>query len=334
MAEINNNVLFSVIVPVYNVENYLKQCLDSILIQDFKNFELILVNDGSTDSSSIICTAYEARDTRISVIHKENGGLSEARNIGLLRAKGDYIIFTDSDDYWEGHQVLEDLNCLINESNPDLIIHEESRFFSKKNVEYKDNRRYIKNKTGDFKKEACLLVYYDLFVACAWDKIVRRTILIENNLFFPLGRKSEDIEWCSRLINHIETYTIYSKSFYLYRKLREGSITNSVSENHIMDIHFMLKQGLSNESDLSKALKNYWAFIYVVLLKDFYVLSSRKRKIIWDDLVSWKFLLKEGRNIRVDQVMKYYNFLPLIMLPVVFYIYRVFNVLHKKYKTL
>jgi glycosyltransferase involved in cell wall biosynthesis len=334
MDEIDKNILFSIIIPVYNVENYLEQCVDSILCQTYTNYEVILVNDGSTDSSAKICTEYEEIDSKISVIHKENGGLSEARNIGLLHAKGDYIIFTDSDDYWDGYKVLEELNQLVKESDPDLIIHEESRFFSKKNVKCNYNQRNIANKKGDFKKDATILVYYDLFAACAWDKIVRRAILIDNKLFFPLGRKSEDIEWCSRLINHINTFAIYSKSFYMYRKVREGSITYNMNEKHIMDVYFMLKQGLSDKIDLSKALRNYWSFIYLVVLKEFYTLSSNNRKTIWIDLVSWKNLLKEGRNIRLDYVMKFYKFLPFVMLPIVLYSYRIFSIVHKKHKAL
>lgn len=334
----SENVFFSIIVPVYNVENYLEQCIDSILCQTYTNFEIIMVNDGSTDSSLKICSSYEKKDLRNIIINKENGGLSDARNVGLLKAKGDYIIFTDSDDYWEGNKVLEELNILIKESHPDLIIHEESRFFSKNHVKCKYNQQYINNKNGDFKKEAEQLVYYDLFAACAWDKIVRRTILIENQLFFPLGRKSEDMEWCSRLMNHVNTFAIYPKSFYIYRQGRLGSITLQASENHMMDVYEMVKEGLNNikngEKSLNKALNNYWASIYVILLKDFYILSPSNRKAIWDDLVSWKYLLKKGRNIKLDKVMKFYNYLPFIMLPAFLYIYRIFNVLQKKYKTL
>jgi glycosyltransferase involved in cell wall biosynthesis len=123
------DVFFSIIVPVYNVEDYLKQCLDSILCQTYNDFEIILVNDGSTDSSPEICSFYQNESAKIVLISKENGGLSDARNVGLKEAKGDYIIFTDSDDYWAGDQVLKDLNELIKISNPDVVIHEESRFF-------------------------------------------------------------------------------------------------------------------------------------------------------------------------------------------------------------
>nr|WP_314895786.1 glycosyltransferase family 2 protein [uncultured Flavobacterium sp.] len=334
----NKDIFFSIIVPVYNVEDFLVQCIDSILCQTYANFEIIMVNDGSTDSSPEICSLYKKKDTRNRIIHKENGGLSDARNVGLLQAKGDYVIFTDSDDYWEGNRVLEELNNLIKESYPDLIIHEESRFFSKNHVKCKYNQQFINNKTEDFRKEVELLVYYDLFAACAWDKIVRRTILIDNKLFFPIGRKSEDMEWCSRLINHIDTYAIYPKSFYIYRQGRLGSITFNLSENHMMDVYEMIKQGLNaikdTKSSLNIPLVNYWAINYAAFLKDFYVLSSNNRNIIWNDLVSWKYLLKEGRNIKVDKVMKFYNFMPFVMLPIFLNIYRIVTVFHKKYKTL
>ena len=93
--------LVSVIIPVYNVERYLKKCIDSILNQTYKNLEIILVDDGSTDCSSKICDEYAKNDTRILVIHKANGGQSEARNIGISESKGEYIFFVDSDDYIE-----------------------------------------------------------------------------------------------------------------------------------------------------------------------------------------------------------------------------------------
>ncbi|MRX69726.1 Glycosyltransferase involved in cell wall bisynthesis [Flavobacterium resistens] len=307
------SILFSIIVPVYNVEAYLLQCLDSILCQTFSDFELILINDGSTDSSLEICRKYKEKFPQIILIDKENGGLSDARNTGLLLAKGDYIIFTDSDDYWQGKQVLEDLSNLISKTNPDIIIHEESRFFSKNDVHCKYNQRFIKNKNGKFEDEIVNLVYHDLYVASAWDKVIKREILVNNKLFFPVGRKSEDIEWCSKLMYYLNTFSIYPKSFYVYRQAREGSITTTVSAKHIEDVYEMVKAGLHSQKmeaeTLNKAIENYWACNYVVILKDFYVLSAETQKKIWHDLISWKYLLKKGRNIKVDKVMKFYKFL-------------------------
>lgn len=106
----------SFIVPVYKVEKYLNQCVDSLLCQTFKDFEVILVDDGSPDGSPAICDSYAEKDERVRVLHKENGGLSDARNVGIMMAKGEYIIFVDSDDFWINEHCLEDI---VNSENFD-----------------------------------------------------------------------------------------------------------------------------------------------------------------------------------------------------------------------
>ncbi|PKB16751.1 glycosyltransferase family A protein [Flavobacterium sp. 5] len=334
----NKDVFFSIIVPVYNVQDYLKQCLESILCQEYHDYEIILINDGSTDSSLEICCFYLETSDKIVLINKENGGLSDARNHGLQKASGDYIIFTDSDDYWVGSRILKDLNEMIKVSDPDIIIHEESRFFSDKDVKCKFNQRFLKQKSGEFKYEILQLIYYDLFVASACDKIIKKSILLNNDLYFPLGKKSEDIEWCGKLINYIDTFSIYPKSFYIYRQGRNGSITASVNENHIMDVYNMVKEGLNvkrlESNILNDAIQNYWACNYIVILKDFNVLSSKNRNLIWEDLVSWKYLLKKGQNLKIDKVMFFYNFLPFCLLPFFLNFYRIKTILYKKYRTL
>ena len=100
---------FSIIVPVYKVENYLRQCIDSLLAQDFSDFEVILVDDGSPDSCPAICDEYAQCNKRIKVVHKTNGGLSDARNAGIAVAEGQYITFVDSDDFWANTNVLSDI---------------------------------------------------------------------------------------------------------------------------------------------------------------------------------------------------------------------------------
>ena len=100
-------MLFSIIVPVYKVEDYIEKCIDSILLQSYTDFELILIDDGSPDKCPLICDQYKERDSRVKVIHKQNGGLSSARNAGLKVAKGEYILFLDSDDFFISGNVLE-----------------------------------------------------------------------------------------------------------------------------------------------------------------------------------------------------------------------------------
>src|SRR5688572_9651460 len=111
----------SIIMPVYNVEKYLHTAVDSVLQQTYKNFELIVVDDGSTDKSGDISESYAKSDKRVSVVHKDNGGLSDARNAGLPHARGDYIIFIDSDDYWD-KELLSELVSYNKDKNLDAII--------------------------------------------------------------------------------------------------------------------------------------------------------------------------------------------------------------------
>ena len=111
--------LISIVVPIYNVEKYLEKCINSIIIQTYKNIEIILVNDGSTDSSGKICDIYLKIDKRIKVVHKKNGGLSDARNVGIENAKGKYIAFIDSDDFLDS-DFIEILYNLIIEYNADV----------------------------------------------------------------------------------------------------------------------------------------------------------------------------------------------------------------------
>ena len=119
--------LVSIIVPVFNVEKYLRQCLDSILGQTFNQFEVIIVNDGSTDNSGAICQEYEARDNRIVYLEKENGGVSEARNLGLDFATSEYIIFIDSDD-WIEPTYVEVLYEKIEEYQADIVFENYTSF--------------------------------------------------------------------------------------------------------------------------------------------------------------------------------------------------------------
>ena len=129
--------IISIIVPIYNVGKYLPKCIESILNQTFKNFELILVNDGSTDNSGVVCDDYEKKDTRIKIIHKSNGGVSSARNAGLYVAKGEYIGFVDPDDYIDKN-MYEKLYRLCIDNNSDIAI---CRFNREINGKIQNNRR-------------------------------------------------------------------------------------------------------------------------------------------------------------------------------------------------
>lgn len=157
---------FSIIIPVYKVELYLRQCINSVLNQSYKDFELILVDDGSPDNCPVICDEYASRDIRVKVIHKSNGGLSDARNAGLDIAKGEYVLFLDSDDWWDDVLALEKINLKIKDTDADLIIIGMKKFFSKKNVlvmncipQKCDKIKFILSPCTKFYKNICKVIF-------------------------------------------------------------------------------------------------------------------------------------------------------------------------------
>jgi glycosyltransferase involved in cell wall biosynthesis len=302
---------FSIIVPVYNVEEYLEECLQSIISQKFNDYEIILVNDGSTDNSPEICNNYNIKYDKIKYISKSNEGLSSARNEGVLNSKGEYIIFTDSDDFWKGENVLFDLNEIIIRERPDVVLHEETRYFDANDFFYDNNIRNIKAKSNDFKKDCLELIYNEVFVACAWDKIVKKEILIKNNLFFPLNRNSEDIEWCVKLLGFLNRYSLLNYSFYYYRQSNSNSITKNINNKHLIDIYQMIKNCLKEpkmDNVLNnRAAENFLTINYVTLLMNFYKISKKDRAYIKYEIFEWRYLLRKGASYRVDKIVKIYR---------------------------
>lgn len=215
----------SFILPVYNVEKYIKQCIDSVLRQTLKDYEIIVVDDGSLDRS--IKIVKEIKDSRIKIVAKENGGLSSARNTGLKVAKGDYIAFIDSDDYIGIETAYEDMyNIAINE-NSEIITGNAIWYFSEENnYPMKRDMSYFSHspmKSEDYFL-GCLRSYR-IYVP-VWINLYKRDFLIKNDLYFKEGIYHEDQEFTPRALIKANKISIYSKDFYVYRQ-REGSIMNS-----------------------------------------------------------------------------------------------------------
>ena len=194
----------SVIVPVYNVQEYLTKCVDSILIQDFRDFELILINDGSTDQSGLICENYLKMDGRVKVIHKENGGLSDARNVGLDCATGDFVTFIDSDDYIE-QGMLSYMNELTNNLNVDLFmfnyyLDEPEGRIRKKNETSNDDELIIFNAI-----DLVRIIFEDKLTAhIACTKLYSMKLFVDTR--FPMKRRFEDLYYifaCNKNLNII-----------------------------------------------------------------------------------------------------------------------------------
>ena len=223
----------SIIIPVYNVENYLRSCLDSVLSQTYKDFEVLMVNDGSTDSSGAICQDFAERDSRFHYFEKENGGLSDARNYGLERAKGHYITFFDSDDFlFEDY--LENLYHASRLSNSDITIGGYCRFGDSNFYFYND--RFKSDSLVEFKDfqaiqylDSMLDVTFITF-STAWGKLFKRELFSE--LRFPYGKYAEDQFLIWKLYMKADKIYVFNGASYVYR-MNPSGLSNIFTLKHL-----------------------------------------------------------------------------------------------------
>ena len=210
--------LISVIVPVYNVQQYLSQCVESILAQTYQRLEIILVDDGSTDGSGRLCDALAQRDGRVRVIHKPNGGLSDARNAGTEACNGEFVFYLDSDDYLEQDAIMA-LVRIQSESQAEVVIGNYS-------YTYSDHEDIAQPDTGTIqkytRKEAISLLMQGKLQTFAWGKLIRADIAKRHP--FPVGKLFEDHFWTHLVFQDCETVVYSSKPMVHYRQ-RENSIS-------------------------------------------------------------------------------------------------------------
>ena len=227
----------SVIVPVYNVESYLEECLESIIIQTYSNLEIILVNDGSTDNSGKICDLYNKKDNRIKVIHKENGGLSSARNEGLKIATGKYISFIDSDDFLLHKNVYSEMINIIERENSDLVHGDALKYYSDLKKESFNNLKNRGNFIGTLDSEEFFLMSLNKIIyAPVCFNLYRKELLDKNKLYFKEGIYHEDEEFTPRVLLAAKKVSIYRKEFYGYRQRKNSIMTSGDNPKKGRDI--------------------------------------------------------------------------------------------------
>ena len=248
----NTKPLVSVIIPIFKVEQYLSRCVDSVIEQTYMNLEIILVDDGSPDRCPEICDEYALKDSRIKVIHKPNGGLSDARNAGIEIAKGGYLSFVDSDDVVHSQMIEYLMKPLI--ENNELKI-SECRF--KRFESDQELIGYVPNI-----KESIVFPYRLYFLkrnlTVAWGKIFEKSLF--ERVKFPYGRLHEDEFTTYKLIYDARSVSCTDSQLYLYRQ-RKGSIISSFTINRICDLH--------------DALKN--KFMFFISINDFQIFSKHFR---------------------------------------------------------
>lgn len=279
----NSNPLISVIIPVYNAQDYLEQCVESIINQSYKNLEIILINDGSTDASGKICDEYKLNDLRVNVLHIENQGVSNARNVGISYAKGQYVMFVDSDDWLHPKAIEKSLN-LIQMNDSDIV------FFSWEKVFYD---RYVKENyliqhgkilsesdcqilrrrcIGLIDKELFDPVKTDIFNT-PWAKLYKLDLIRSNNIHFIERKKvgMEDVLFNIHIFQYCNKIDLLPEYLYYYRQDNQTSLSKKdtfVLDEKFRNLFSAIQEIPLNQMQL-KALENRKAVSIINIFMSF-----------------------------------------------------------------
>lgn len=300
----------SFILPIYNVEKYLSECVESILAQTYSDFEILLVDDGSPDNCPALCDEWAKKDNRIKALHKPNGGLSDARNYGLEHAQGDYVVFVDSDDFWVNKDCLQRLMNVVD-------AHPECDFIGFNcSYYYSDTKTYNKwvaydeslSKPTDKDNVLRSLVASGTFPMSACLKVLKRKALLEINLNFIKGLLSEDIPWFIDLLEGAKKCMFINDYIYAYRQGVVGSISNSFSVRNfnsilrIIDNELQKLEGRTFNEKTKDYIKSFLAYELCICLGGLGQLDKSVRKEYYEKLKPYKWLLKFRQNPKVKKV--------------------------------
>ena len=291
---------FSIVIPVYKTKEYLDECVQSVLAQTFTDFEIILVDDGSPDCCGAMCDAWAEKDSRVSVIHQENGGLSAARNTGIRWAAGDYVMFLDSDDWWADASVLQKIAAHLDRTGADVLSFNYCKSYNG-NLEplYFPESLYSSHEAEDLSG----MMRFDRWVTGACNKAIRRRLLTENDLYFRTGITSEDIDWTLRLALHGEKFAFANVCVFIYRQIA-SSISHSVSRakieclcNNVQACVRLLEEA---EPEKAETMKPFVAYQYGTLLHNVAMLpASQRSRELMDSVKKMKWLLNCSDNSKV-----------------------------------
>ncbi|WP_289749342.1 glycosyltransferase family 2 protein [Bacteroides acidifaciens] len=309
----------SFVIPVYKVEQYIDRCVKSIANQTYRNIEIILVDDGSPDACPALCDQYASEDFRIKTIHKENGGLSDARNLGTKEATGDYLIYVDSDDFWMHDDDLEKLVRIASvHPTADFIGFNCSYYYANKNVfspwkQYDLTLSIPKEKNVAIK----LLTSTSSMVMSAWMKMIKREFLIHNKLFFIKGQLSEDIPWFINLLDCCHECMFVNLNVYAYRQGVSGSITHNITLKNIDSLINIVETELrridsrSFNEEAKNCIMSFLAYEYSIILGYLQFLDKNVATSKYEYLKQYKYLLKYTQDPKVKKVNLCYRLLGL-----------------------
>ncbi len=288
----------SIIIPIYNVERYLNKCIDSVINQNYDDYEVLLIDDGSIDYSGKICDRYSKEYSFIKTFHKSNSGLSDARNYGITRATGEYIIFVDGDDFLQ-ENVLSKIAEYLKQNKCEIMITRLVESFENENIEKDKNiLNYLNN---NLKLEALKWILeksQNSWPAVKY--IVSRKFINENNLRFKSGFLHEDIEWTSLLCIYGQKFGYFEPIWYYHRMNRPNSITNTMNEKRIIDVikiaydciegKYSSKLNSLSIQEKKILINRIMSSFYTILFKSVF-LDDRQIDIVSNELYSMKKIL-------------------------------------------
>ena len=301
----NPNILLSIIVPVYNDDVHLPLCLDSILAQTYKEFECLLIDDGSNDDCPVICDSYAKKDKRINVYHKENEGISKTRQFGLDHAKGTYIYFIDSDDWVEQNFFMEVMNKLTN-SNTDIL------FMGFYNETVSGKTRFVSQKPSALDAETVIkLVLERKLLSCLWNVIINRSLFINNKICFTENiNYGEDSLFIIELLLKNPKIDYLEGAYYHHTFNRKSFTRGNRKERYVERVKFLIKLPVLLErygrNDLDK--NNFFPLNdkYEMLTSGEF--SKKEYQMLYKPVINSYFLKRTGLRKYILLVLAETNF--------------------------
>lgn len=299
---------FSIIIPVYNNAPFLQEAINSVLDQSYSHYEIILIDDESTDSSYAICCEYEQQHENVHCIKISHSGAGAARNAGVASAVGDYIIFLDADDYLRDIELLKKIDHQIRHRKADIVMYQMIQV-TEKGLLIRSSRKsnFPNNKSAFLLKEIYpILVKSGQVLASACNKCVSRNLLEKNNIVFPEGTTGEDIEWVFQLFSSVRTICFLNEEAYAYRQYKSdhrASYSKDGAHNLAVIIRRWaekLKEGSVPNHD---AVAGMLAFEYGIFMGYSHQVSAEERKL----MRNYQYLLSYGLDRKTKMIARFHK---------------------------
>lgn len=291
------NSKISIIIPAYNAGHYIEQCVKGVLCQTYSDFEIIIVDDGSNSNSADIYREIAQDDARITLWRQNNQGAAVARNFGLVKSTGEYIVFLDADDYWNDDKFLEKAMQDIKLKECDVLLF--GCLHLKNGKYYNPQKRINKKKAcGRLTKDKLEYIFghvYNIISPCS--KIIKKEFLVKNNITFPEGKLHEDIDWAMRLLDACNTFEIFDGAPYI-RRVRKDSASKQRTLKDCMDMIWLLEKW-TNTVDSAKDRKVFYGqlcfqlFILMGMSEDI-----KEKQIVQKELKNYYWLRKYHNNTK------------------------------------